>query len=421
MIDIVLLKALSSKKHFTATYKNLPQEMLDPVTNRILYLYGLYFVTYPDHEEINHEALISYIDFKVRDATKREEIHAVLNTVQKTEIPPEVLENTQNQIEELAFSGKLGAMLTKYNAGEDIDLTYEVSVLATQTRERMSVLGSKKWADEDILKYLEEDADDSGLQFTTFDILHDNLKGLHSGHNVAVVAPTDKGKTSLLCRLAVDFAIQAKDLEEYKNSCILYLVNEGLAETITPRIYCTACNCTRDTALAMAREGKLVPAYEKIVGKRDAIRLVNIHGMNVSQVAKIIEAHKPYMVITDMTGRIRANGNSKGMNELQELEEVWNSMRELSAMLKFIHIGTIQVSAEGMDQLYPPLTAMQWSKVGIQTTLDLCIMVGAHQNPEQGLEDLRGISTPKNKLSRSGKRAENKFEVVFNPELNQWR
>jgi hypothetical protein len=171
----------------------------------------------------------------------------------------------------------------------------------------------------------------------------------------------------------------------------------------------------------MAREGKLVPAYEKIVGKRDAIRLVNIHGMNVSQVAKIIEAHKPYMVITDMTGRIRANGNSKGMNELQELEEVWNSMRELSAMLKFIHIGTIQVSAEGMDQLYPPLTAMQWSKVGIQTTLDLCIMVGAHQNPEQGLEDLRGISTPKNKLSRSGKRAENKFEVVFNPELNQWR
>ena len=41
MIDIVLLKALSSKKHFTATYKNLPQEMLDPVTNRILYLYGL--------------------------------------------------------------------------------------------------------------------------------------------------------------------------------------------------------------------------------------------------------------------------------------------------------------------------------------------------------------------------------------------
>lgn len=421
MIDIVLLKALSNKKHFTATYKSLPQDMLDPVTNKILYLYGLYFIAYPDHEDINHDALMSFMDFKVRDATKRDEMRAVLENVQNTYIPPEVVENTQNQIEELAFSGKLGAILTKYNAGEDIDLTYEVSVLATQTRERMSVLGSKKWADGDILQYLEEDADDSGLQFTTFDILHDNLKGLHSGHNVAVVAPTDKGKTSLLCRLAVDFANQAKDIGEYRDSCILYLVNEGLAETITPRIYCTACSCTRDKALELARAGVLVKEYEKIVGKRDAIRLVNIHGMNVSQVAKIIEAHKPYMVITDMTGRIRANGNSKGMNELQELEEVWNSLRELSAMLRFIHIGTIQVSAEGMGQLYPPLTAMQWSKVGIQTTLDLCIMVGALQDPEAGMEDIRGISTPKNKLSRSGKRAENKFEVVFEPELNKWR
>lgn len=421
MIDIVLLKSLSSKKHYTATAKHIPTEMLDPLTGKILTYYGMYFNTYPEHEEINYDALLAFIDFKVRDVTKRNEIKSVLENVHNTDIPPEVLENTQNQIEELAFSGKLGAMLSSYNQGDDIDLTYEVAVLATQTRERMSVLGSKKWADADILEYLEADADDSGLQFKTFDILYDSLKGLHSGHNVAVVAPTDKGKTSLLCRLAVDFANQAKDIEEYKDSCILYLVNEGLAETITPRLYCTACACTRDEALTKARAGTLVGEYTKVVGKRDAIRLVNIHGMNVSQVAKIIEAHKPYMVITDMTGRIRANGNSKGMNELQELEEVWNSMRELSAMLKFIHIGTIQVSAEGMDNLYPPLTAMQWSKVGIQTTLDLCIMVGALQNPEAGMEDIRGISTPKNKLSRSGKRAENKFEVVFSPELNQWR
>lgn len=417
MQDLIILKALANKKHFTGVYDAIPKDMLDPLTNELLREYAKYFNRYIGCDSIDYSVLSTSIRLHSGE-NARPELLLLIDTLQKTDVTPEVLENVANQIEELAFSGKLGNLLTRYNKGEDVDLTYEVQLLANETRERMEVLSQKKWADGDILTYLEEDADDSGLQFTTFNTLHSNLKGLHTGHNIAIVAPTDKGKTSLLCRLAVDFASQAKDLDEYKNSCILYLVNEGLAETITPRIYCTACAMTRDEALQEARNGTLVDKYIKVVGKRDAIKLVNIHGMNVSQVAKIIEAHKPYLVITDMTGRIRANGNTKGMNELQELENVWNSIRELSAMLKFIHIGTIQVSAEGMDNLYPPLTAMQWSKVGIQTTLDLCIMVGALLNDAN--PDLRGISTPKNKLARSGCRAENKFEVIFDPELNRW-
>lgn len=420
MSDLIILKALRRKEHFLSVYRSIPSTMLDSLSNKLLNEYKKYFEQYPDKAEVDSNVLRANIKLAYKDQNTVTELLSVLDNIDNIQVDNSILDNITNQIEELAFSGKLGNLLTQYNNGEDIDLTYEVQLLANSTRERMEILSSKKWADKDILEYLEEDADDSGLQFTTFSTLKDNLKGLHEGHNCAIVAPTDKGKTSLLCRLAVDFANQAKDLEGYKESCILYLVNEGLAETITPRIYCTACGLTREEALREARNGTLLDKYIKVVGKRDAIRLVNIHGMNVAQVAKIIEAHKPYMVITDMTGRIKANSNSKGMNELQELESVWNSLRELSAMLKFIHIGTIQVSAEGMNQLYPPLTAMQWSKVGIQTTLDLCIMVGAI-NDDEAMIDLRGISTPKNKLARSGCRAENRFEVYFNPELNIWR
>ena len=417
MQDLIILKALSNKKHFMGVYNSIPKDMLDPLSNEVLKLYARYFIQYA-HDSIDYNVLSTWVLLNHHDSTRRGQLLRVINTIQQTDIDPEVLENVSNQIEELAFSGKLGNLLSKYNAGEDIDLTYEVELLAKKTRERMEILSNKKWASEDILQYLEADADDSGLQFDTFDILKQNLKGLHAGHNIAVVAPTDKGKTSLLCRIAVDMAKQAKNIDEYKDSCILYLVNEGLAETITPRIYCTALAVTRDKALQMARQGTITEAYEQVVGRRDCIRLVNIHGMNVAQVAKIIEAHKPYLVITDMTGRIRSN-RSKGINELQELEDVWNSMRELSAIHKFIHIGTIQVSAEGMNNLFPPLTAMQWSKVGIQTTLDLCIMIGAVTDDES-MVDMRGVSTPKNKLARSGKRADNRFTVHFEPELNIW-
>ena len=417
MQDLIILKALSNKKHFMGVYNSIPKDMLDPLSNEVLKLYDRYFMQY-GYDNIDYNVLSTWLQINPSYSGRREELLRVINTIQQTDIDPEVLENVSNQIEELAFSGKLGNLLSKYNAGEDIDLTYEVELLAKKTRERMEILSNKKWASEDILQYLEADADDSGLQFDTFDILKQNLKGLHAGHNIAVVAPTDKGKTSLLCRIAVDMAKQAKNIDEYKDSCILYLVNEGLAETITPRIYCTALAVTRDKALQMARQGTITKAYEQVVGRRDCIRLVNIHGMNVAQVAKIIEAHKPYLVITDMTGRIRSN-RSKGINELQELEDVWNSMRELSAIHKFIHIGTIQVSAEGMNNLFPPLTAMQWSKVGIQTTLDLCIMIGAVTDDES-MVDMRGVSTPKNKLARSGKRADNRFTVHFEPELNIW-
>lgn len=421
MQDLIILKALSNKKHYMGVYNSIPKDMLDPLSNEILKLYGKYFVQYANvatSDYVNYSVLSTWVLLNQYDSERREQLLRVIDTIQQANIAPEVLENVSNQIEELAFSGKLGNLLSKYNAGEDIDLTYEVELLAKKTRERMEILSNKKWASDDILEYLEADADDSGLQFDTFDILKQNLKGLHAGHNIAVVAPTDKGKTSLLCRIAVDMAKQAKNIDEYKDSCILYLVNEGLAETITPRIYCTALAVTRDKALQMARQGTITKAYEEVVGRRDCIRLVNIHGMNVAQVAKIIEAHKPYLVITDMTGRIRSN-RSKGINELQELEDVWNSMRELSAIHKFIHIGTIQVSAEGMNNLFPPLTAMQWSKVGIQTTLDLCIMIGAVTDDESML-DMRGVSTPKNKLARSGKRADNRFTVHFEPELNIW-
>ena len=419
MTDTVILEALRSRSRFENTYKAIPLEMLDPSTVELLHWYEVYFNIYTTHESIDLDALNALITLRYKSSTEsRDLLLNLIGVLQGTKYPKDVLDNISNLLEELAFSGKLASMLMKYNSGEEIDITYEAQVLAQETRERMIVTEGKKWADGDILEYLEAEADDSGLQWTTFGVLEQTLKGLRPGNNVAVVAPTNKGKTSLLCRLAVDFAKQAKDLAEYKDSCILYLVNEGLAEAITPRLYCTALGLTRKDALAMAREGTLVPAYEAVVGKRDAIRLVNIHGMNISQVSRVIESHKPYIVITDMTGRIRSNGAKGQSNDVQELEDAWNSMRELSAVLHFAHIGTIQVSAEGMDTMYPPLTAMQWSKVGIQTTLDLCIMMGALNSPE--CFKLRGISTPKNKLARTGCSSENRFECYFEEELNTW-
>lgn len=416
MIDRVILQALMRRDRFRALRGAVPSEMFDAATMSLLDWFQLYFNTHPEHEQIDPDALLTLI--KLRANLDKNGLAIMATIVGKLAEPvaPDVINSTINQLEELAFSGKAGAILSAYNNGDEIDITFELASLAQQARRRMDTSAGAKWADGNILDYLKADADDSGLQWTTFLPLQQSLKGLRGGHNVAVAAPTDKGKSSLLCRLAVDFAAQGKII--YPDRPLIYLVNEGQAEVLTPRIYQSAVKKPRNELMRMATDGSLVKAYEEIVGRRDAIRLINIHGMNVGQVSRIIEAHKPYGVITDMTGRIRSNSNNGGMNDVAQLEEAWNAMRELAAMMDFWHMGTVQVSAEGMDNLFPPLSALQNSKVGIQTTLDLCIMMGALNNLE--CADLRGISTPKNKLAKSGMKSQNQLECWFSPEINDW-
>lgn len=417
MIDKVLLKALSRRDRFRALRGAISDEMFDGTTVSMLGWYKFYFDSLPEVEEVDPDGLITLIRLRggLDAATLAIMVH--LTDRLREPVAQETITQALNQLEEIAFSGAAGALIARYNNNEEIDLTFELATLAQKTRKRMETTNGAKWADKHIDEYLAQDDDTGGLQWTMFPELNMNLKGLRPGKNIGLAAYTDKGKTSFLCRLLVCFAMQGKTL--FPDRPILYMVNEGTAEAITPRVYQTALSIDRAEMNAMARAGTLVSAYEAVVGRRDHIRLVNIHGMNVGQVSRIIEAHKPYLVVTDMTGRIRANSNaSGGANDTAQLEDAWNCMRELAAMLDFAHIGTIQVSVEGKDVLYPELSALQGSKIGIQTTLDLMLMMGYIPGDEMAM--VRGISTPKNKEARSGKKSLNRFECFFDPNKNTW-
>ena len=403
-----------------ATYRALsgavPTSMLDGNTQTLLAWFNSYFATYPDAEYLNVDALMTYI--RLRGNLDPAQLAVTTAIVDQLRVPisSEIITQTCNQLEELAFAGRAGALLQQYNDNVEIDLTFELQKLATESRKRIDTTSGAKWADGDVLDYILADADDAGYRFNLFPQLANTIKGIHGGHNLCVAAPTDRGKTSLMMAICADFAAQAVVL--HPDRPLLYCVNESTAETLTPRFYQSVLKVTRAELEVMARSGTLMPAYLAKVGRRDAVRIVNIHGMTVAQVSRIIDAHNPYLVVTDMTGRVRANGNGGGSNDIAQLECVWNGFRELAAMGDFIHLGTAQISAEGMGMLYPPLTALQNSKVGIQTTLDLALWMGSVENPDAHY--LRGICTPKNKLARTGKRSLNEVQANFDPEKNIW-
>ena len=335
----------------------------------------------------------------------------------KKPVDKDLLQGLVNQLEEAAYAGRVGAVLAKYNSGEDVDVSFEIQQLTAESRRRMQSVGAGQWASADVLEYIEKTEDESGFKLNFLPALASSLRGLRPGDNIALAAPTDKGKTSFLMRMVADIAHQAKD-SQYKERPLLFLVNEGQAEYLTPRMYQTVAQVNRVRLKELAISKELHELYNKHIGRRDAIRFINIHGMSIAQVARIIESHKPYCVITDMTGRIRAMGNSQGMNDISQLEGVWNAMREMTAIYDFLHIGTVQISAEGFNMLFPPLSAMQNSKTGIQTTLDLAIYMGCVD--ADNMDFIRGISTPKNKCAATGVKGKNQYEVLFDPEINTW-
>lgn len=420
MIDLNILKAMSDRRRYKNLRQAVPEQMLSPETIGMLRWFEVYWSAYPESNTLCPEELISMIRLRSKGASA-EQLGLTIGLAEKLKKPvsEETLRGITAQLYELDFAGQAGSVLARYNDAQDCDVTYELMMLATNARKAISEGEKPSWCDTPIMELLEGDSDEGGITLDFIPELARNIKGLQPGDNIAVVAPTDKGKTSFLLRAVDSAAKQGK--VQYPGRPLLYLVNEGKATKIKNRLYQTLCGLSRADMITLEREnpGSLDALFRDAYGSLDAIRIVEIHGKHMGHVTRIIEQHEPYGVFTDMTGRIRALSNKTGgANDISQLEEVWDGMRELGAIYNFWHCGTVQVSAEGFGMLYPPLSAMQNSKTGIQTTLDLAIVMGALNNPDA--VNLRGISTPKNKLARSGCPSLLQFQVSFDPEPNVW-
>lgn len=277
MSDNLILHALRDRRRFNTLRAAVPDDMLSPDSTNMLAWFSLYFNTYPEAERIDVPTLQALIKLRADPAAGPDAVAIVQHMAGELEHEPPVdaIAGISNTLRERDLSGRAGALLAAYNRGEEIDLAFELKALALDAKREMQAGGVSQWADGNILDYLRDDADEGGLLLDAFgDILTRSLKGLRPGHNVAVVAPTDKGKTSLLCRLAASWAKQRREAFLADGRPILYLVNEGQAERITTRMWQTALDCSREQMYAWGNDNSLNQRYETVIGRRDAIRQI---------------------------------------------------------------------------------------------------------------------------------------------------
>ena len=414
-MDALLLHALSGKAQLASLRSAVPDSMVGQDTVTLLGWYSLYFKEFPGREKIVPEELKSLVRLRVGPDAPPEAVAMTMHLIdQLKEEPDEVaIKGMLGQLYTLDMSGRAGALLEKYNGGGEIDLVFEMQKLVQESAQRMSSASIVNFVRDDIGTLLDQFGKDQGLKFDFIQGLNLGMRGLIAGDSGMFAARVDAGKSSFLCRMAVGMAPQVPLYFE-EGRPIIFMVNESEGNRMIPRLRQAALGLTVPEMIEWHNAGRLEPAYHAALGGTP-IEIKNIHGWTVAQVERFVQQVKPAMFITDMPANLRMSISG---NKTDALEETWQHLRDLAVMEKCIHIGTAQISVEGADQLYPPMQALKDTKTGVQGALDFQINMGNLNNPMA--QTLRGISTPKNKLSKAGQPSNIQVEVVFNKDTCQF-
>lgn len=406
-MDFQLIKAmLDSRRNYTLFYERVPMDTIGTTTRALLGWIHAYYAANPTTQSLSIEQLKSYITIRLGDTVDTDGAKLLLSICDRVQhVQVEDTASIWNTLIEQDFAGRVGALYTRYDAGGEVALLDDVTELATEYRGLRIGNDTKP---HDISEILQEIKDERGIKFDSIGILRDNVAALRGGKSIALAARPDKGKTSLLCQLATNIAPQCVDYFGVDRP-ILYLVNEGNERTIYPRMYQAALRKTMNDIYAMNDSGILIPEYEKVLNApANYIQILPIHGFTIGQYRELVERLNPSFVITDMVEHVAIpNITSKP----ERITALWEQLRDLAIINDYIHMGTVQLGVEGGNCLFPTYEHINYSKTGIQAATDLILIMGALDGVEH--QDLRGLSTPKNKQKVEGKPAYVETQMIF--------
>lgn len=416
-MELPILHALRQKDKYRLLRSAVPEAVMGQEAMFVLGWMAQYWAAYPEHDFVDLDALDSLI--KIRGNYTPDQFATVLAFLHRLRAPVDeaTIRDVSQLLTEVDYRGKIAALALRHEAGDDINLVYEIHRLTEHIKTLQRQSTGDLWIDDDVTKILDEEAGDTGVKLPTL-LLRENIKGLLGGASVCLAARPDKGKSSLTAFIAAHTAPQIPDYFE-PDRPLLWLNNEGMGRRLIPRIYQAALDCTVDELYAKSNAGVLVPEYTKAMrGDRQRIRVKDMHGADLAQIEQVIEKMRPAIVITDMPANFKMPGGGSG-SIVQDTENKWQELREMACRHDFIHFGTCQISNDGDDQLYPAYSHLKDSKTGIQGATDIILMLGAQNNPD--MFALRGLSTPKNKFALPGKRSHVQGEVIFDAPNCQFR
>lgn len=389
----------------------IPMETLDPTTKTLLEDFGKYFKKYEEHDKIDFQVFLPSLE-RWHKHYKPDQLQMLISTMKNAVQDADQCsrEGIIMDLSELALGTQVANIAFQYDQGE-LDMPLHNALSGAVDAHKMRI-GAKisEWIDTPISELLKAEENDEGIRFR-LKCLRESLRGLRGGDFILTAGRPDQGKTTFL---SSEITYMAKQVPDERP--ILWFNNEGVGSRIVPRLYQSALGMTIEDVVQLSREGKLEQAYIDAVGSLHKIRVIDIHGWHIGQVEATIEHMKPSIAVFDMIDHIKGFG-SEARTDLQ-LEEMYKYVRNICVKYDLVGIATSQISSEGDNMMYPPMSALKDSKTGKQGAVDAQIMIGSVQGA--GLDNSRFISTPKNKLRRSNAPSNVQQETIFRPQIARY-
>lgn len=370
----------------------VPQDLVSGDAVGMLKWYGAFFKAFPGKDNVEYETFSEFIRLRLSKIPDKMELMLSLwKEINRSKADYLALGELEALIEDIWLAGRVGMIASQYQAGEEIDLKAELTAALNEHNSEGTVDAFDSTPITDILN---EFSEEGGFTFRFCRMLRDSLYPITPGNLIMVAARVNQGKTSLLCRILADWSQQMEKVYGCKRP-IMYLNNESAVSRIKGRMYQAALKATIPELQSIGDEEELDNAFRLATNDCEVL-FKDIHGWDVSKVEALVKQYEPGILLVDMPANLKLSG--KFHNTVDAVEHIWKSMREWSVLYNTVVIGTAQISIEGDDMLFPPLSSVKDSKGAVQGALDLQINMGYVSS----MPGLRGLGVVKSKRIRPG-------------------
>tara|TARA_R110002020_G_scaffold36419_2_gene109502 strand:+ start:6035 stop:7282 length:1248 start_codon:yes stop_codon:yes gene_type:complete len=414
MIDLALLRVIKYREQYDKVRSYIPVSAIDKKTKAVTKDIGAYFKAHPDEQVINFPAFRSLFFTTYHKGMNDETIKYFndLLTRMEQDVPDAVKQSMINQLIELEFATNTANVIEEYQDNSEIDILPAVAELVTKAQTSLEKTTTIEYADLDD-STVGEGGDDLGYRWN-ISTMDEHYRCIQGGDQYIVAARPGLGKTSFLTHLNASLASQMED-----NQIIVWFNNESRRQRIMSRQIQSALGMTNTELAELKANGTLAERYIEAMGRKDRVRVYDIHGWNNSQLADILEGvgqDNVGAIIFDMLDNV-GYPTRKDVREDQRLEQLYQWARELGVQYNAPVFPTSQVSNEGAGLLFPSENMLKDSKTGKQGACDGIIVIGKSDDPLQ--QNYRGLSMPKTKSKRAGQ-ADMREEVLFDADHGRY-
>lgn len=400
-MELELVKAVLKRRAYDLLVPKVSREQLSNLHYGMITWIGSALKANPDREEITPEELKMYIE--IRNKTKLDEAGVKLllqecdRLASTKELPSSLLLDTLIQSE---LVGKMGRVVNLWNSGQEVEPLKEIKELIVD----YDIKPQEESELYDINEILADVHDGKGVVFnslkndqTEVPILQEYVQPLIEGSTILLGSRTGQGKSTQVAYLV---ARSARSAYEYfgKDRPVIVGVNEGNFRRAVPRLYQSALNMTASEIGELSRQGKLIQAFEDVVGvPHDYIRYVPMYGWDTNKLEEFIDKNEPSMLWLDMVEHL---GTPRPMEETLKLKYQWEFMRRVDLQYNMIGIGTAQLSDNAVNNFFPPENTVAYSRTAVQAVSELTLMMGAMEGEDY--YNTRGWNLVKSKFGIEG-------------------